>query len=195
MTENEQEEVQPKIAPEQVEDPVQKMQAELSDYKDKYFRALAEIENTRKRLQREKIESQSYALQNIVCDLLQPLDHFEQALKHAEGASPEIRNWAIGFEMMLAQFKQILGDHGVTTFTTKGELFDPHQHEAIETEETTQYAPGVIMEEFVRGYKLGNRIIRPARVKVATAPLSTDGQELNEEISSEKDDLDLNGQK
>ena len=177
MTENEKED-----APvEQIDESAREAQTELTDYKDKYFRALAEIENSRKRLQREKIESQSYALQNIVCDLLQPLDHFEQALKHAENAAPEIRNWAIGFEMMLAQFKQVLGDHGVTTFDSKGENFDPHQHEAIETVETTEYAPGVIVEEFLKGYKLGNRVIRPARVKVATTPVSADEQDLMQE--------------
>ena len=159
---------------EQKEDVLAKLQAEVSDYKDKYFRALAEMENTRKRLQREKIESQSYALQNIVCDFLQPLDHFEQALKHTKDASPEIKNWAIGFEMMLNQFKQVLQDHGVQSFDSKGQQFDPHEHEAIETEETNESAPGTILEEYVRGYKLASRVIRPAKVKVATAKIAED---------------------
>ena len=161
---------------EAIEDSVGKLQTELSEFKDNYFRALAEIENTRKRLQREKIESQTYALQNIVCDFLQPLDHFEQALKHTKEASAEIKAWAIGFEMMLAQFKQVLADHGVTSFDSKGQQFDPHAHEAIETEETQKEAPGTILEEYVRGYKLASRVIRPAKVKVATPPLQN-GQE------------------
>ena len=121
-------------------------------------------------MQREKIESQSYALQNIVCDFLQPLDHFEQALKHAAKASDEIKHWALGFEMMLNQFKQVLADHGVVAFDSVGASFDPHQHEAIETEECANVAPGIILEEYIRGYKLGNRVIRPAKVKVATQP-------------------------
>ena len=154
------------------QDVLAKLQAELSEYKDKYYRALAEVENTRKRLQREKIESQSYALQNIVCDFLQPLDHFEQALKHTKNASSEIKNWAIGFEMMLNQFKQVLQDHGVQSFDSKGQQFDPHEHEAIETEESQDVAPGTIVEEYVRGYKLASRVIRPAKVKVATAKVT-----------------------
>jgi molecular chaperone GrpE len=144
--------------------------ADMTDYKDKYFRALAEIENTRKRLQREKIESQSYAIQNVVLDFLQPLDHLEQALKHAADASCEIKHWALGFEMILTQMKQVLEDHGVQLFDSRGQQFDPHQHEAIETEERTDVAPGTIVEEYVRGYKLGSRVIRPAKVKVATQP-------------------------
>ena len=146
--------------------------AESTDYKDKYFRALAEIENTRKRLQREKIESQSYAIQNVVLDFLQPLDHLEQALKHAINASDEIKHWALGFEMILSQMKQVLADHGVQLFDSIGQQFDPHQHEAIETEERTDIAPGIIIEEYVRGYKLGSRVIRPAKVKVATQPVT-----------------------
>src|SRR5206468_3572827 len=102
------------------------------------------------------------------------------ALKHTAGASNEIKHWALGFEMMLNQFKQVLQDHGVQAFDSVGQSFDPHQHEAIETIETTEYAPGAIIEEFQRGYKLGNRVIRPARVKVATAPVATNGSEAKE---------------
>jgi len=143
---------------------------ELNEYKDKYFRALAEIENTRKRLQREKIESQSYAVQNVILDLLHPIDHFEQALSHASNASSDIKHWAIGFTMILDQLKQVVNDHGVESYDSKGALFDPHLHEAIETEETDAVAEGTILEEFVRGYKIANRVIRPAKVKVATSP-------------------------
>lgn len=149
------------------EDPITKLEAEVADFKDKYLRALAEIENTRKRLQREKLESQSFAIQNVILDLLQPLDHFEVALKHAESASAEIKHWALGFEMILAQMKQVLQDYGVEPFDAKGESFDPHKHEAIETEERSDIAPGIVVEEFMRGYKMANRVIRPARVKVS----------------------------
>ena len=199
MTENEKntdEQCEP-IKADVAKEGMEKLKFEAEDYKDKYFRALAEVENSRKRLQREKIESQSYAIQNIVCDFLQPLDHFEQALKHAAKASDEIKHWALGFEMMLNQFKQVLADHGVTAFDSVGASFDPHQHEAIETEETTQYSPGTIIEEFQRGYKLGSRVIRPARVKVATSPITTNGSEVKEEKitkESSAEEQDINGQ-
>jgi molecular chaperone GrpE len=176
MTEEEtlpnKEEAQPSLNEEQnKQQEIEKLKAEAAEFKDKYFRALAEAENTRKRLQKEKAESQSYAIQNVIVDMLQPLDHFEQALKHTSGASNEIKQWVQGFDMIVSQFKQVLGDHGVQAFSSKGEVFDPHAHEAIETEESNEFAPGTIMEEYVRGYKLGTRVIRPAKVKVATAPV------------------------
>lgn len=147
-----------------------KLETELADYKDKYFRALAEMENTRKRLQKEKIESQSFAIQGIVLEFLQPIDHLEQALHASDNASPEVKHWAVGFKMILDQLKQVVEDNGVSYFQSVGQAFDPHQHEAIETEETTEQAEGTVLKEFVRGYKLGGRVIRPAKVKVAVAP-------------------------
>lgn len=149
---------------------VAKLKAELADFKDKYFRALAETENTRKRLQKEKIESQSFAIQGVILDFLQPLDHFEQALNASEKASSEIKHWAQGFRMILQQLKQVIQDNGIIPFEAVGQAFDPHVHEAIETEETETVADGTVLQEFTRGYKMGNRVIRPAKVKVAIQP-------------------------
>jgi molecular chaperone GrpE len=153
-------------------DPQAKLELELKDYKDKYFRTLAEMENSRKRLQKEKLESQTFAIQNVVVDFLQPMDHFEQALKASENSTNEIKQWVIGFQMILNQLKQVLQDNGVTAFESVGNQFDPHLHEAIETEETTEIPEGTITYEFLRGYKMGNRVIRPSRVKVAVLPAS-----------------------
>ncbi len=146
------------------------LQAELQEYKDKYLRALAEAENTRKRLAREKVEAQSYAVQNIVVDLLQPIDHFEQALHHAEEAKGDITTWAKGFEMILEQLRQVLVDHGVSSYSSLSLPFDPHMHEAVETEERPDVPEGTVVHEFQKGYRLGGRTIRPARVRVATRP-------------------------
>lgn len=147
-----------------------KLKAELADFKDKYFRALAEIENSRKRLQKEKLESQSFAIQSVILDFLQPLDHFEQALNASENASADVKHWALGFQMILQQLKQVIQDNGIVPFNAVGEPFNPHLHEAIETEETTFTPEGTVMQEFTRGYKMGSRVIRPAKVKVAVAP-------------------------
>lgn len=167
MTEEKKEEEKVEVPPVEA---APSMEAELQDFKDKYFRALAEIENTRKRLTREKLESQSFAIQNVIADFLQPLDHFEKALQAAENSSQEVKHWAIGFEMILQQMKQALADHGVVGFDSMNQVFDPHLHEAIETEESSVVAPGTVIQEIVRGYKIGNRVIRPAKVKVSTAP-------------------------
>jgi len=163
------------------EEGLEKIQAEAKEFKDKYLRALAELENTRKRLSREKIESQSFAIQNVVLDLLQPIDHFEQALNHAEHADKAVAHWAKGFEMILQQLKQVLEDHGVTSFTSLSQQFDPHLHEAVETEESEEVAEGTIIFEFHKGYKLGNRTIRAARVRVATRPKNNETQTKEEQ--------------
>ena len=95
------------LAAENIDTEADKLKQELNEWKDKYFRALAETENTRKRLQKEKIESQSFAIQDVVLDFLQPLDHLEQALNASQNASDEVKHWAIGFRMILQQLKQV----------------------------------------------------------------------------------------
>jgi len=160
-----------------LEEQFQALEVEKEEFRDKYFRALAEVENTRKRLYKEKVEAQSFAIQNVVVDFLQPFDHFEKALCHAEEASPEIKNWAVGFQMILQQMKQVLSDHGVESFDAEGQKFDPHIHEAIETQEDDTIDPGLVVEQFLRGYKIGDRVIRPAKVKVSIAPVNGESEE------------------
>lgn len=147
------------------------------DFQDKYFRLLAEMENSRKRLQKEKHEMTRFAIENVIAEILLPIDTLENALGFTEQMSEDTRNWAKGFEMILGQFKEILGNHNVVTFHSEGETFDPHRHEAVEIEETTEYEDGTILQEFLKGYKSGDRILRAARVKVAKAP----GKEIQEE--------------
>jgi molecular chaperone GrpE len=142
---------------------------ELTDYKDKYLRLLADAENARKRLQKERKDIVDYAVQNAVIDLLHPLDHLENALKFAKEMSDEIKQWAFGFEMILTQFRDALAANGIVAFESLGKVFDPHIHEAVETVEIDSIPAGVIVEECTRGYKMGERVIRPARVKVAKA--------------------------
>jgi molecular chaperone GrpE len=142
------------------------------DYKDKYLRQLAEMDNTRKRMQKEKQEMTRYAIDNVMSEILLPIDNLENALKHAQNASEETRNWAMGFQMILAQFKEVLHNNGVAPFQSEGTLFDPYKHEAVETEETEEKPEGTILQEFVKGYQSGDRIIRPARVRVAKKPIN-----------------------
>lgn len=146
------------------------LQREALDYKDKYLRLLADAENARKRMQKERQEMTRYAVENLIVDFLRPIDNLENALKFAQEMSEEVKNWAFGFQMILAQFKDVLANNGVLSIDSLGIQFDPHMHEAVEMVETTTEAPGIIVEECVRGYKMGDRIIRPARVKVAKAP-------------------------
>ncbi|MCE2983384.1 MAG: nucleotide exchange factor GrpE [Parachlamydia sp.] len=146
---------------------LREIQKELIEYKDKYLRLLADNENARKRMQKERQEMTRFALENLIVDFLHPLDNLENALRFAQDMSEEVKNWAVGFQMILAQFKDILASNGVTPIESKGNPFDPHSHEALEMVETDAYIPGTVVEESVRGYKMGDKIIRPARVKVA----------------------------
>lgn len=139
----------------------------LKECQEKYLRLLAESENARKRMQKERQELTKYAVENVIAEFLNPLDSFEKALQFAESGSEEVKRWAVGFEMILGQFKQVLSNHGVEEFESLGKHFDPHFHEALEVLETSDHEPGTIIHEFAKGYKIGDRVVRVARVKVA----------------------------
>ncbi|HEY4831053.1 MAG TPA: nucleotide exchange factor GrpE [Waddliaceae bacterium] len=158
------------ISAEKSKDELALMQTALKECQEKYLLMLADSENARKRMQKERQEMTKYAVENVIIEFLHPLDSFEKALQFAESMSDEVKNWTIGFEMLLNQFKQILVQHGVQEYHSVGKPFDPHFHEAVEMVVSTEYPPGVVIEEFVRGYKIGDRPIRVARVKVTKAP-------------------------
>lgn len=168
-------------APSSPESEKMQLDTELKECKDKYLRLLAEMENSRKRMQKEKQEMTRFAVENVISEFLAPLDNLENALGFVAQMSEETRNWAKGFQMILSQFKEVLHHHGVTPFTSEGTPFDPHKHEAVETEETDQHPDGTVIQEYVRGYRAGDRTIRPARVKVAKMPIK---KEENKESNS-----------
>src|SRR3990167_5186904 len=140
---------------------------EETDWKDKYLRTLAEMENMRKLMQKERQETARFGIENAISEFLPTIDNFERALRFAEGAGTEVKTWAVGFEMMLSQFKEVLHNHGIVSFHSEGNLFDPELHEAVEIVETTDHPDGLILHEFTKGYKSSARTVRPARVKVA----------------------------
>jgi molecular chaperone GrpE len=146
------------------------LQKQLDEMKEKYLRTLADGENARKRLAKERQEILSYGIENAISEFLPAIDNFENAMRFAESESSEVKNWAVGFEMILGQFKQVLNDHGIFAFHSEGTMFDPNCHDAVEILETTEALEGTILHEFTKGYKSASRTIRPARVKVARVP-------------------------
>lgn len=146
------------------------LKVELQEKNDKYLMALAESENIRKRMQKERQELTQYAIENALVDFLAPIENMEKALSFASQMSEEVRNWAVGFNMILQQFKQTFEEKGIVEYSSVGQLFNPFLHEAVETEETLDSPEGTILEEFAKGYKMGERPIRVAKVKVAKAP-------------------------
>jgi len=151
-------------------DETEVLKQQVKEEQKKYLRTLADMENSRKRMQKEKHDSTRFAVENVIGEFLSPLDNFENALSFVHQASEETQTWAKGFEMILTQFKDILSAHKIIQFTSEGMIFDPHLHEVLELEETDKHEDGMILQEFVKGYKCGDRILRPARVKVAKAP-------------------------
>lgn len=146
------------------------LQQDLKEFRDKYLRLLADTENARKRLDRERSDIIKYAVQQLVVDLLNPLDHLEQALKASNGLSKEAQQWLFGFQMIATQFQDVLSHHGIQSYSSQGTLFDPDLHEAVEKVENEALPEGTIAQEFSKGYRLGDRIIRPAKVRVVTRP-------------------------
>ncbi|MGD0664168.1 MAG: nucleotide exchange factor GrpE [Rhabdochlamydiaceae bacterium] len=154
---------------------------EIIDYKDKYLRLLADVDNTRRRMQKEKHDMMRYAMDNVISDLLAPIDQLENALKFADQMSGEVKNWAMGFQMILNQFKEVLSSNGITPFVSEGEFFDSSKHEAVETEETDAVPDGIVLKEFIKGYRSGDRVIRAARVKVAKKIINQEKDHVNTE--------------
>ncbi|NGX34211.1 MAG: Protein GrpE [Candidatus Anoxychlamydiales bacterium] len=160
----------------------QKPLEEIRELQNKYLHTLAELENTRKRMQKEKTESLSFAIENTISEFLPLIDNFENALNLANDSSEEVKNWAMGFQMILSQLKDVLHNHGIVPYHSVGNNFDPHLHDAVEILETNDHEPGSVIEEFAKGYKSTSRVIRPARVKVTKKPL-----ENKEDIDVEND--------
>ncbi len=160
---------------------IENLQEEIKAQKDKNLHQLADMENLRKRLHKEKLEMNRFAVDNVLTEILMPLDNFENALGFTDNMSEETKNWAVGFEMILNQFKDMLTHYNVKSFSAVGEEFDPHRHEAVEVEETTEVPEGTITHELLKGYESGDRILRPARVKVAKPPLKAKKEEKKEE--------------
>lgn len=145
----------------------QKIPIDNINYKEKYFRALAELENFRKRSQKEKEETMKFIIEDTILKFLPIIDNFENALKFSQSASDEVKNWASGFQMIQGQMRDVLHENGIIPFHSNGNTFDPNFHEAMEIVETNDYPDNTIIEEFSKGYKCGNRVIKPAKVKVS----------------------------
>ena len=148
------------------EEEIAKLEKELQEWKDSYVRKVAEFENAKKRMEREKEEFSKYAAEKIIVKMLEIVDNLERAVKAAE-ANKDFDGLAKGVEMTLNQAHNMFKAEGVEALEAKGKEFNPYEHHAMMQEETEEHADNIVMEEFQKGYKLKERIIRPALVKVA----------------------------
>ncbi|WP_342376659.1 nucleotide exchange factor GrpE [Myxococcus stipitatus] len=136
---------------------------------ERTVRAAADLENYRKRAQKEKEEVQRFGSEKLLKDLLPVMDNMDRALE-AASKSPDIDSFQKGVAMTRKSFEDALARHGVKSFSAKGLPFDPRLHEAIQQVETTEVPPGHVTYEVVRGFFLNERLVRPAMVVVARAP-------------------------
>ena len=141
-----------------------KLKKEMKKIKDDYLRAIADKENARKRLEREKNEFYQYALIDLLKELLVVLDNFERAIKSKD--QRDTKSFQEGIELIYKQFLRLLIKQGVTPIESKGKKFDPHLHQAFITEESDEVEDAEVIEELQQGYTLHNRLLRPALVKV-----------------------------
>lgn len=142
---------------------VEKLRAERDVLVDRLARMQAEFDNARKRAQREQQDYRDYALTDIIKTLIPVMDSFDRALQ----SSPEKSEFHLGVELIHKQLLDALTKIGVHPVAAKGQQFDPRFHEAIEMVDTEDAKDNEVVEELQRGYKLKDRLLRPAMVRVA----------------------------
>jgi len=137
------------------------------DNLDKLLRSQADFENTRKRLEKDKLEFIKYANEGILLELLNVLDDLERTINLAEDKHEDLNAFLKGVEMILAHLYDMLKQHGVKPIEAEGKVFDPHYHEALMQVENKDLPEHTIVEVLQKGYLMHERVIRTAKVKVS----------------------------
>jgi len=148
---------------------IEQLSADSEQLKDKYLRALADLENSRRRAREEQSEAVRAAEASFVRAFLSVLDNFERALEAAASA-PDAQSVVQGIQLIHKQFSDILSKRGVKRIEAAGKGFDPHLHEAVGYKPTEDHPEGIVIEEVEKGYRMGKQILRPSRVIVSVAP-------------------------
>jgi molecular chaperone GrpE len=142
---------------------------EAQENYDRYLRISAELENFKKRMEKEKAETYKFANENLLKDLLPVLDNLERALEHGrEAENPKAL--LEGVELTYKSFWTVLEKYGISRVEAMGEAFDPQHHEAVMVQEDAQRPAGEVISQLQIGYRLHNRLVRPAMVVVSKKP-------------------------
>ncbi|HEY4707215.1 MAG TPA: nucleotide exchange factor GrpE [Thermodesulfobacteriota bacterium] len=142
---------------------------EASENHDKYLRARAELDNFRKRTEKEKADAISFANESLIEEILPIADNFERALAHANGEE-NLKSLREGVKLTASQMLAAFKKFGLEEIKALGQKFDPTVHHAISEEESEDAEPGTVVKEFQKGYYLKGRLLRPAMVAVAKRP-------------------------
>ena len=150
------------------------LKEEAGKLKDQLLRTLAEMDNLRKRTEREKAEATLYAASNFARDILSISDNMDRALATAEAdhlkeATEPVKDLVVGVEMTRRELLNVFERHGIKRVDPMGEKFDPHFHQAVYEVPTNEQPPGTVVQVMQPGFKIGERVLRPAMVGVAKA--------------------------
>ena len=169
-----------------LEKDLQKAKDELAEEKDKFIRLQAETDNFRKRLSREKDEFSQYANERLFKELIPIFDNLERAL---EDPSNDIKVLNEGLEMILKQFSSFLKKENVELINAIGEQFDPTIHEVLTSEESSEHEENTIITQFVKGYTINSRVLRPSQVVISKKPSEPkeDSKDESEEDSDKEE--------
>lgn len=138
------------------------------DFKSKYYYLAAEMDNLRKRHERELELVAKFGNEKLLSSMLEVMDNLERTVSAiAEDEEPKIKNIFIGIDMVQKQFLNILEKNGLQALSTIGQIFDPHFHEALSSQESEDKKDGEIVQEYQKGYLLNGRLLRAAKVVVA----------------------------
>lgn len=145
---------------------IAELEAKIKEMENRYLRLYADFENFRRRTRQEMEAAEKYRAQSLVSDLLPALDNFERALK-IKAEDEQAKSILQGMEMVYRSVLDALKKEGVEAIEAVGKPFDPHLHQAVMQVEDSNYEPNTVVEELQKGYKLKDRVIRPAMVKVS----------------------------
>jgi molecular chaperone GrpE len=148
---------------------IEQLRGELAEAQDRALRTQAELDNYRKRIQREMEDTLRYTNMNLMRDLLPVVDNLHRAADSAEKA-PDVAGLLAGVKMVAAQFEDVLARHHCKRISALGEAFDPNVHEAIAQQPSEEHAQGTVMLEATTGFQLHDRVVRPTQVIVSSGP-------------------------
>jgi len=157
---------------------IQSLEAQLDEMRDKYLRSLAEMENLKKRLHRERDNIVKYSTESLLKDFLRIFDAIEKSIQMAVELHPEDSKFIDGNRMVEKLFLETLKRHNVEPIEAKGMPFDPQYHEAmLHVDRDDVLIPGLVVDELEKGFMLHDRVLRPSRVTVSKAKEKTTKEE------------------
>lgn len=155
----------PEVVEVSLDDTIAQLEKEVDTWKTDYYKVFADMENTKRRLQKEHQDAMKFMMQSFIEELLPVVDNFERSL-NVQDASEEVQVFLKGYQMIFDQLMGILTKSGVEVIEAQGKEFDPNFHQAVMTANDENYESNIIVEELQKGYKLKDRVIRASLVKV-----------------------------